>query len=172
MANALQAPAKDELSKGVSAITVDDIRWRACHIKATALLANTLLRQQATDEGAAEAILIRDGYVTEGAASNVFMVKDNILMTPPVGPALLTGVTRDLVLEQAELNGIRTLEAAISEDQLSQADEIWLTSSTKEILPVISLNGSLVGNGQFGPIWNKMIDIFQRYKERLRQGEE
>ena len=172
MVNELFAPAKEDLSKGVAAITVDDIRWRACHIKATALLANTLLRQQATDAGAAEAILIRDGLVTEGAASNVFMVKNNTLITPPVGPTLLTGVTRDLVLEQAQLNGINCIESAISENELGQADEIWLTSSTKEILPVISLNGSAVGNGQFGPIWNKMIDIFQSYKEQLRKGEQ
>ncbi|MDH5766199.1 MAG: D-amino acid aminotransferase [Gammaproteobacteria bacterium] len=172
MVNPLHAQSKDELAKGVMAITVDDNRWRACYIKATALLANTLLRQQATDAGAAEAILIRDGYVTEGAASNVFIVDKNSLITPPIGPNLLTGVTRDLVLEQADQAGITCQQADISEDQLNGADEIWLTSSGKEIQPVISLNGSPVGNGQAGPIWHTMIDIFQQYKDQLRQGHE
>jgi len=172
MANLLPAQSKDELAKGVAAITVDDIRWRACHIKAIALLANTLLRQQATAAGAAEAILIRDGLVTEGASSNVFIVKDHVLLTPPVGPTLLTGVTRDLILEQAKLNGIDCAERDIAEGELTQADEIWLSSSTREILPVISLNGDAVGNGQSGPIWNRMIDIFQQYKDVLRTGAE
>lgn len=163
--------SREQLAEGIAAVTLDDIRWHACHIKATALLANTLLRQQAEDEGAAEAILIRDGYATEGAASNLFLVKDGVLKTPPVSPLLLPGITRDLVLELAQNNGIRTDECDVSEQDLITADEIWLTSSTKEIRPVVQLNGQPVGNGHFGPIWDKMITIYQAYKAHLRQGE-
>lgn len=171
MASPLLPVSKHQLSQGIAAITLDDIRWHACHIKATALLANTLLRQQADDEGAAEAILIRNGYATEGAASNLFMVKDGILKTPPVSPLLLPGITRDLVLQLAQDNGIVTEQCDVSEQDLGTADEIWLTSSTREIMPVVQLNANPVANGQSGPIWGKMIDIYQAYKARLRQGE-
>lgn len=170
MVNELKAVSKETLKTGVSAITLDDIRWRACNIKATALLANTLLRQQAKDEGAAEAILIRDGKATEGAASNVFVVLNNVLVTPPTSPYLLPGITRDLVLELAEKNNIACEERDITEDELSLANEVWLTSSTKEILPVIELDGKKVGNGKAGPIWESMIDVYQAYKIQLRQG--
>jgi len=171
MVNPLKAVDRQQLSQGVSAITLDDIRWRACNIKATALLANTMLRQQATEAGAAEAILIRDGFATEGAASNIFLVLDGVLLTPPTGPLLLPGITRDLVLELARQQGIPCEERSVSEAELRRAEEIWLTSSTKEILPVIQLDGQPVANGQAGPIWETMIDIYQTYKARLRAGQ-
>ncbi|MFW2371998.1 MAG: D-amino acid aminotransferase [Gammaproteobacteria bacterium] len=172
MVSPLLPLAKEKLATGIAAITLDDIRWHACHIKATALLANTLLKQQADDEGAAEAILIRNGYATEGAASNLFIVKQGILKTPPVSPLLLPGITRDLVLELAQTHGIATEQVNVSEQDLKTADEIWLTSSTREIMPVVQLNGESVANGQAGPIWSKMIDIYQAYKAHLRQGED
>jgi len=171
MVNPLKAVDRQQLSQGVAAITLDDIRWRACNIKATALLANTMLRQQATEAGAAEAILIRDGFATEGAASNIFLVLDGVLLTPPTGPLLLPGITRDLVLELARQQGIPCEERPVSEAELRRAEEIWLTSSTKEILPVIQLDGQPVANGQAGPIWETMIDIYQTYKARLRTGQ-
>ncbi len=171
MVNPLQPVDRSKLEAGVAAITLDDIRWRACNIKATALLANTMLRTQATQAGAAEAILIRDGYATEGAASNLFLVHDGVLLTPPNGPLLLPGITRDLVMELARDNGIACEERAISEAELHAADEIWLTSSTKEILPVVKLDGKAVANGRAGPIWCQMIDIYQQYKQQLRDGQ-
>lgn len=171
MVSPLLSASRAILEKGIAAVTLDDIRWRACHIKATALLANTLLRQQAEDEGAAEAILIRDGFATEGAASNLFVVKDGVLKTPPVSPLLLPGITRDLVLELALSNGIFIEQCALTQEDLETADEIWLTSSTKEIRSVVQLNGKPVANGKSGPIWDKMINIYQAYKVRLRQGE-
>ena len=171
MVNPLKPVDKSILSQGVAAITLDDIRWRACNIKATALLANTMLRQQATEAGAAEAILIRDGFATEGAASNVFIVLDDVVLTPPTGPLLLPGITRDLVLELARAEGIACEERAISEAELHSAREIWLTSSTKEILPVVTLDGKTLANGRPGPMWERMIDIYQTYKARLRAGE-
>jgi D-alanine transaminase len=155
---------------GVSAITLADIRWQHCDIKAITLLPNILLRQQAIDANTAEAILLKDGYAIEGAASNIFVVVDGTLETPPKSAALLPGVTRDLVLELAQANGIASREAGIPVDKLVGADEVWLTSSTREISPVIRLDDRSVGSGQPGPLWNRMIRLFQDYKEAVRQG--
>ena len=147
MATPLKPISPEILQHGVAAISVEDIRWKYCHIKSIALLPNILLRQQAIDKGAIEAILIRDGKVTEGAASNVFIVTANRILTPPKGPYLLPGITRDVVLELANDHGIEALEADISLNDLQTADEIWLTSSTREIIPVTFLDGNPVQAG-------------------------
>jgi D-alanine transaminase len=155
---------------GVSAITLPDIRWQYCNVKAITLLPNILLRQQAIDADTAEAILLRDSYVIEGAASNVFIVTDGVLKTPPNGAALLPGVTRDLVLELARSNGIPCREVDITADELEAAEEIWLTSSTREITPVVRLDTRTVGDGRPGALWNRMIRLYQAYKEAVRRG--
>jgi len=160
----------DILAHGVAAVALEDIRWKYCHIKAISLLPNTMLRQQAIEAGADEAILIRDGNVTEGAASNVFAVKDGILRTPPKGALLLPGITRDLVLELAAANDIAAREQAIPEAALRGADEIWLTSSTREILPVTRLDGAPVGNGKPGPLWQRMYRLYQDFKRSPHAG--
>lgn len=170
MSNELKPTVRQTLQQGVSCITLDDIRWHACHIKSTALLANTMLKQQAKEEGAVEAILIRDGVATEGAASNIFVVIKGVLITPPKSHLLLPGITRDLILELARANNIQCEEKNISETELREASEIWISSSTKEIVPVVELDGKPVGKGQYGPIWESMIDIYQAYKTKLRQG--
>ncbi|MCW9047781.1 MAG: D-amino acid aminotransferase [Gammaproteobacteria bacterium] len=171
MVNEMAPVNKEELRQGVSAITLDDIRWKACHVKSISLLGNILLRQQAHDNDAAEAILINEGLVTEGAASNVFAVIDDVLVTAPMGNRLLPGITRDLIIELAAANNINYEERDFTEQELLAASEIWFSSSTKEILPVVELNGKPVANGQSGPIWEKMIDIYQAYKVKLRSGE-
>jgi D-alanine transaminase len=168
MSNLFVPVPEEQLRDGVKAITLEDIRWQYCNIKSIALLPNILLRQQAVDRGAAEAILLRNGEVTEGAASNVFIVKDGVVITPPKDECLLPGITRDLVVELAEANGIPVEERPISEAELQQADEIWLTSSTKEILPVTRLNDRTVGDGTPGPLWHRMYAIYQAYKDTLR----
>jgi len=155
---------------GVSAITLADIRWQHCNVKAITLLPNILLRQQAIETDAAEAILIKNGYAVEGAASNIFIVVNDTLTTPPNSPALLPGVTRDLILELAKANGIPCREADITTEELAGADEIWLTSSTREISPVIRIDDRPVGNGKPGVLWNRMIRLYQDYKEAVRQG--
>ena len=169
MSNPLAPIAESIRTEGVAAITLDDIRWQYCHIKAITLLPNVLLRQQALDAGAVEAILIRDGEVTEGAASNVFVIRHDTIMTPPKGPRLLPGITRDLILEIASANGVPWREQAIRADELVQADEIWFTSSTREILPVTRLDGRPVGTGKPGPIWQRMIKLYQEYKAKIRR---
>jgi len=169
MANPLIPPDKSTLRDGVRAITGDDYRWLNCHIKAISLLPNVLLRQQAIDAGASETILLRNGEATEGAASNLFIVENNVLVTPPKGPFLLPGITRDLILELASANHISWEESVISEQRLRNADEIWLTSSTKEILPVTYLDDQKIGDGAPGPMWHKMVDLFQAFKKSLSQ---
>jgi D-alanine transaminase len=159
----------DLAAHGVAAVTLPDNRWQRCDIKAITLLANILLRQQAIDQGAVEAILVRDGQANEGAASNLFIVKDGVVITPPKGPYLLPGITRDLILELAEANGIPHREGTITAAQLSGADEVWLTSSTREILPVTQLDRRPVGGGRPGPVWRRMMDLYQDYKRRVRE---
>lgn len=149
---------------GMRAITLQDIRWTYCDIKSVALLANVLLRHQATEKNCAEAILIRDDHVTEGAASNVFIVKNNALITPPKSKHLLPGITRDLILELAKDSQIPARESDISVAELKLADEIWLTSSTREIIPIVELDGKPIGAGKIGPLWHEMLTIFTDYK--------
>lgn len=171
MSNPLITTDEKTFNKGVAAITLDDIRWQYCNIKAITLLPNILLRQTAIDEGAAEAILVRDGEVTEGAASNLFIVSDGVIKTPPKGARLLPGITRDLIVELAQAQQIPISEVNFSKTELMAADEIWLTSSTKEIMPIVTLNDKTIGNGQPGPITRKMFGIFQEYKHMLRANE-
>jgi len=159
----------NELEKGINAVTIEDFRWYACHIKSISLIANVMLREQASQANVVDAILVRDGNITEGTASNLFMVKDNILVTPPTSQYLLPGITRDLVLELAKKNDIDCEVRQIDESELMTADEIWLTSSTREIAPVVRLNGQTVGKNRAGPLWKKMIGIYQACKQELRQ---
>ncbi|HFC53132.1 MAG TPA: D-amino acid aminotransferase [Gammaproteobacteria bacterium] len=171
MSNPLHPPPPQLLEQGVAAITLDDIRWRYCHIKAISLLPNVLLRQQALDAGAQEAILLREGIATEGAASNLFLVdEESSVVTPPKDNRLLPGITRDLVVELARDAGLTCLEQEITEARLRHAREIWLTSSTREILPVTRLDGAAVGDGKPGAVWRQVYRHYQQYKQQLRAG--
>jgi len=169
-AQPLKYPTPQQLANGIAAITAPDIRWQRCDIKAIALLSNALLRQQATESGAAEAILIRAGQMTEGAASNIFVIKNGELVTPPKGPFILPGITRDLVLELAHAHGVPARERVVVEDELFAADELWLTSSMKEIMPITRLNGKPVGNGKPGPIHARLFALYREYKQAFSDG--
>lgn len=153
---------------GIKAITVEDIRWAQCDIKAITLLPNSLLRQKAQDVGAQEALLIRDGYMTEGSASNSYAVIDGVIFTAPKDEKVLPGITRDLVLELAQSAGIPYREEAVSAEQLQRADEIWISSSTRELLPVTTLDDEPVGDGKPGPVWQQLDGLYQRYKQEGR----
>ena len=159
-------PQRD-LARGISAITLEDIRWKFCHIKAITLLPSVLLRHQATHAGATEAILLKNGFVTEGAASNVFVINDGIIKTPPADGSLLPGITRDLVLELLVREGIPCVETSIDKSQLVAAEEIWTTSSTWEIVPVIKLDDRPVGNGRPGKYWQRAYEVYQCFKNNL-----
>ena len=155
---------------GVSAIVARDIRWDLCHIKAITLLPNTLLRQEAIEAGASEAILVRHGVVTEGAASNVFVVSGGRVATPAKGTQILPGITRDLVVELLHEAGIGCEERVVTIDELRAADEVWLTAATREVAPVVRLEGAPVGTGAPGPVWKAVDDLYQDYKRRVREG--
>jgi len=163
-------PDIDVVSAGIAVVTVDDFRWGACDIKSTSLVANVMLKQQAADAGVDDAILIKNSMLSEGTASNVFIVKGGVLITPPTGHKLLSGITRDLVIEIAKNNAILVEEREIKEAELLDADEIWMTSSTREIAPVIRLNGELVGSGKAGEVWKRVVDLYYENKQRLRNG--
>jgi D-alanine transaminase len=171
MASPLKPRSVEIAEQGIAAITLEDFRWLRCDLKTTALLANVLLRQAAADAGADEAILVRDGHAVEGSASNLFVVKAGKLSTPPKGRYLLPGITRDLVLELATGDGIACFERDVTEADLAGADEIWLSSSTRELMPVTWLNGAPVVDGRPGPLWRRLDALYAAYKTRVRRGD-
>jgi D-alanine transaminase len=152
---------------GVCAVTAVDNRWLRCNIKAISLLANLLLRQQAVDAGCAETVMLRDGFLTEGAASNIFVVQDGVLRAPPPSNLMLTGITYDVVLELAAAHGISHELRTISEAELRTADEIWMTSSTREIMAIVTLDGAPVGAGVPGPLAQRMDGLYQTFKQQV-----
>jgi D-alanine transaminase len=162
------APRPPEVGeRGLAAVSVADSRWARCQIKATTLLANVLHKREATGQDADDALLVRDGHVIEATASNVFAVLDGLVVTPPVDPGMLTGVTRNLVLELAAAAGIETREAPLPVTDLVRASEVWLTSSTREVSPVTTLDGRPVGDGRPGPLWRRIDALYQEYKAAL-----
>lgn len=170
-ADPLDPPATELVQQGVRAITADDIRWLRCNIKAISLLANVLAKQQAADAGVAETILLRDGLLIEGAASNIFIVKDSVIYAPAPSPLMLTGITYDLLIELARHNMLPLQLGEVTEAMLREADEVWLTSSSKEILAIVLLDGQVVGNGEVGPIYKKMLGFYQEFKTAvMRRG--
>jgi D-alanine transaminase len=155
--------SEDIRANGVAAATTPDIRWGACHIKSTALLANVMAMQSAGDD-AAEAIMIRDGSVTEGGSSNVFLVKDDRVLTAPRDRRILAGITRTVILEILHDLDIESSEADVPEQALRSADEIWISSSTREVWPVTVLDGKRVGRGVPGPLWQSVHARYQTIK--------
>jgi len=168
--NPLKPVSKSIIENGIKVITLEDIRWLNCDIKAITLLPNVMMKLAAKAQQADDAILIsRDGFVTEGTASNAFIVKNGTIITPPKGHKLLPGVTRLIIERIAKSHEIPLIEQDITQEELTQADEIWLSSSTKEALPVTRLNGNAVGTGKPGPIWHKMTDFYQEHKQAFIQ---
>jgi len=167
MSNPLLPPTANQIENGVGAITAPDNRWLRCDVKSTALLPNVLLRQLAIDAGCAETLLLRDGQLTEGAASNAFVVSNGIILAPPKSNLMLPGITYDLVLELAEANDVAYEVRNITETEMAKADEIWITSSSREILPITTLNGKPVGGGRPGPVFQRMHGLYQEYKAQV-----
>ncbi|MCB5185970.1 D-amino acid aminotransferase [Methylobacillus gramineus] len=163
----LETPAKSLVAQGVEAISALDIRWDRCHIKAISLLANVLLKQQAVDAGVAETIMFREGMLTEGTSSNIFAVEQGVLLAPPKDQHMLPGITYDVVLELAATNGIEVSIGPVSEARIRTADELWMTSSTKEVLAIISLDNQPIGTGQPGPLFKRMYTLYQNFKNTV-----
>lgn len=165
MANSVDPVPAAWLEEGVSAITVEDIRWGRCDIKSIALLPNVIMRQRAAEAGAFEALWVHDDHVMEGAASNVFAVIGGEALTPPDGPRVLPGITRDVVLELASAQGLPIRRGVLPLEDLRHAEEVWVTASTKEILPVTSVDGTPVGDGRPGTLFESAL---ARYRERIQ----
>lgn len=165
----MASPIDQQSKHGITCVTLNDDRWLHCDIKTIALLPNVLLRQRAHDQEADEAILIRDGLITEGAASNVFIVLGENIITAPKGPFILPGVTRDIIIELAQNAGFQVIQHQFNEQELTDANEIWISSSTKEVIPVIKLNGQPVSKGKPGPVWQQINTLFQNHKQELIQ---
>ena len=168
MSSPLLTPPDNLLKTGVAAVSAPDNRWLRCDIKAIALLPNVLLRQMAVDAGAVETILIRDNsFMTEGAASNIFVVKDGTLFAPPKNHLMLPGITYDVVLEIAATNAIPYQVRQIAAAEVFNADELLMTSSTKEVLAITTLDGKPVGSGKPGAMFSKLHKLYQDYKRDL-----
>ncbi len=168
MSTPLPTPPADWLQNGVGAVTAQDNRWLRCDIKSIALLPNVLLRQLAVDAGCAETVLIRDdAFMTEGAASNIFAVKNGTLLAPPKDNLMLPGITYDVVLELAYANGIPFEVRRVKKSEVFNADELLLTSSTREVLAITHLDGKPVGSGRPGPMFARLHQLYQDFKRNV-----
>ena len=173
LSNPLVTPPAELLASGVGAVSAVDNRWLRCDIKAIALLPNVLLRQMAIDAHCAETILIRAGnqageeFMTEGAASNIFVVENGTLLAPPKNNFMLPGITYDVVLEIAAANNIPHQVRQIAKREVFNADELLLTSSTKEVLAITTLDGKPVGNGKPGAMFTRLHQLYQEYKKTV-----
>ena len=173
MANPLGQPSAESTRDGVSAITAQDNRWLRCDIKAISLLPNVLLRQKAVDAGCSETVLIRSesasdsGFLTEGSASNIFVVKNGMLFAPPKDHLMLPGITYDVILELANAHGIPTRIRRIAVAEVFDADELLLTSSTREVQAITRLDGKPIGTATPGPLFKKISQLYQIFKREV-----
>ena len=167
MSSPLVPPARELVENGVPAITATDFRWLKCDVKSTSLLGNCLLRQAAADAGATEVVLFRDGYLTEASASNVFVVHRGLLLAPPKNHLVLPGITYDVVIELARAGGVPHEIREVSEQEVRTAEEVWVTSSTKEVLAVTLLDGRAVGTGKPGAVFHTVHQLYQDFKRKV-----
>jgi D-alanine transaminase len=173
MANPLVTPAKELVERGAAAVSAADDRWLHCDIKSISLIGNCLLRQVSADAGATETILFRDGRLTEASASNVFVVKAGVILSPPKSNLILPGITYDVIFELAQGAALPFEYRDVTRDEVFSADEVWVTSSSKEVLAVVTLDGKPVGDGRPGPVFRKMHALYQDFKQRvMRAGKE
>lgn len=173
MANPLVTPPAALVERGAAARSAVDFRWQRCDVKSISLIGNCLLRQLSADAGEAETILFRDGLLTEASASNVFIVKAGVIQAPPKSNLILPGITYDVVVELARDAGLPLELRDIPEADVRAADELWVTSSSKEILAIVSLDGRPVGDGKPGPVFRRMHALYQEFKRTvMRAGRE
>jgi D-alanine transaminase len=171
MSNPLVNPPAELVEKGAAAVSAVDNRWLRCDIKSISLIGNVLLRQASADAGAAETILFRDGVLTEASASNVFVAKNGLLLSPPKSNLILPGITYDVVVEIARALSIPIEFRDVREAEVRAADEVWVTSSSKEILAIVELDGKPVGEGRPGPLFRRAWQGYQEFKRRVMRKE-
>ena len=167
MSNPLVNPPRELVEKGVGALSAVDNRWLVCDIKSISLIGNCLLRQISADAGAAETIMFRDGRLTEASASNVFIVKDDVIRSPAKSNLILPGITYDVVVELAQSAGIPLQFGDVTEAEVRAADELWVTSSSKEVRAIVQLDGRPIGNGRPGAVFRRMYQLYQEFKQRV-----
>ena len=167
MVNPLATPKPEIYTKGVSCVSLDDNRWLKCHIKSVALLGAVLLKHESNLGGYDDAVLFRDGYLTESSASNIAAVKDGVILCPPMDNLILPGITYELMIELARKNKLPLEIRRVSRKAVKAADELWIMSSTKEVVPIVMLDDKPIGTGQPGPIFKQMLQLFQDYKRTL-----
>jgi D-alanine transaminase len=165
----LPVNSEEILTQGMSAITLEDLRWGRCDIKSTALLPNVLAKQEASEAGVHEAIFIRDGQMMEGSSTTIHVVRGGTLCVPPDSRRVLPGTTRNVVLELAERAGISERRVEISRADLMSAEEVWLAAATREVVAVTRVDGKPIGNGRPGPLWRRVYELFQDYKRELEK---
>jgi D-alanine transaminase len=172
MANPLPTPKREVYEKGISCVSLDDNRWLRCHIKSTALLGAVMLKGASNEAGADEAMLFRDGYLSESSASNIAAVKNGVILCPPLDNLILPGITYELMIELAQKAKMPLEIRRVLRKEVETADELWILSSTKEVVPITTLDGKPVGHGvnagKPGPLFAKMYGLFQEYKKELR----
>ncbi|MBO0992432.1 D-amino-acid transaminase [Bacillus sp. SD088] len=151
---------EDVLENGVKAMVAEDIRWLRCDIKSLNLLPNVLAKQEATEQGCYEAILHRDGTVTEGSSSNAYIVKDGKITTHPATNFILNGITRQVILKLCQSHQIPITEETFRLEDLKTADEIFISSTTSEVMPIVQLDGQSIGDGKPGPLTKKLQSLF------------
>jgi len=167
MSSPLVTPPREQVENGVACITATDFRWLKCDVKSVSLLGNCLLKNLAVDAGAVEVVLFRDGYLTEASACNVCVVRNGVLLAPPKNHLILPGITYDVVLELAAANQIPLEMREVSEQEVRTAQEIWITSSTKEVLAVTTLDGRAVGAGRPGALFRRIYALYQDFKQTV-----
>ena len=167
MANPLVNPPAAQVEKGAAAVSAPDNRWLRCDIKSISLIGNVLLRQLSAEAGAAETILFRDGKLTEASASNVFIVKGGVIFSPPKTNLILPGITYDVIAELARANNLPLEFRDIAEAEVRAADEVWVSSSSKEVLAIVELDGKRVGDGRPGPVFRRMYQLYQEFKQKV-----
>ena len=167
MSNPLVNPPAEQVEKGASAVTAIDNRWHRCDIKSISLIGNCLLRQLSAEVGGAETILFRNGHLTEASASNVFLVKNGVILSPAKDNLILPGITYDVVTELARANNMPLEFRDVSEAEVRSADEVWVTSSSKEVLAIVELDGKRIGDGKPGPVFRRMYQLYQEFKQKV-----
>ncbi len=166
MSNPLPLPTREQVERGVAVVTAEDNRWLRCDLKSTSLLGNVLMRQLAADAGAAETVMFRDGHLTEASASNVLAVIGGVIVVPPKDNQILPGITCDATLEFANAAGLRLEVRPVSRAEAMSAEELWLSSSTKEVLAITMIDGKPFAGGVPGPLFRRMWDVFQAHKPK------
>jgi D-alanine transaminase len=168
MSNPLVNPPREQVERGGAAVSAQDNRWLRCDIKSISLIGNVLLRQLSAEADAAETILFRDGKLTEASASNVFIVKQGgIIVSPPKSHLILPGITYDVVSELAQANAMPLQFREVSEAEVRGADEVWVTSSSKEVFPIVTLDGRKIGDGKPGAVFRRMFQLYQDFKQKV-----